>query len=156
MTGAYRIVVGVDGSPAGERALRWAAREATAHHGSVHVVTAFGFPDLDGSSIRYRGAQHQVAERRLAEVLAAIHTEFPDVPVTGQLVAGRTADVLTAAAADADLLVLGSHGHRPLIGSTAAHCLRRAGCPVVVLPAPVPVGATPPVPMETGMPAALL
>jgi len=49
-------------------------------------------------------------------------------------------EVLTTAAADADLLVLGSHGHGRLfhavLGSVAEQCIRAAVCPVVVVPVP--------------------
>src|SRR5690348_15384861 len=120
MTSAYRIVVGFDGSPAGERALRWAVQEATAHRGSVHAVTAFAFFDLDGSSIRYRSSERRAVDHRVAALRAAIQTEFPDVPITGEVVAGGVADVLVTASEGARALVLGSHGHRPLIGSIAA------------------------------------
>jgi len=48
--------------------------------------------------------------------------------------------VLTAAARTADLLVLGSHGHsrirRTALGSVSEECIRRAACPVVVIPVP--------------------
>jgi nucleotide-binding universal stress UspA family protein len=47
--------------------------------------------------------------------------------------------VLCQAARDADLLVLGSHGHdrvyHTVLGSTAEECVESAGCPVVVIPA---------------------
>jgi nucleotide-binding universal stress UspA family protein len=46
--------------------------------------------------------------------------------------------VLTAAARNAGLLVLGSHGHsavrQTVLGSVSAECIRKATCPVVVLP----------------------
>jgi nucleotide-binding universal stress UspA family protein len=55
-------------------------------------------------------------------------------------VEGRAADVLTTAARDADLLVLGSHGHsqvrHTVLGSVSEECVRKATCPVVVLPVP--------------------
>lgn len=57
----------------------------------------------------------------------------------------RTADVLTGAARAADLLVLGSHGNsrirHTVLGSVSEECVRRANCPVVVVP--VPASTTP-------------
>jgi nucleotide-binding universal stress UspA family protein len=54
---------------------------------------------------------------------------------------GRPADVLAAAGHNADLLVLGSHGHsrvrHTLLGSVSEECIRKAACPVVVIPVPV-------------------
>jgi nucleotide-binding universal stress UspA family protein len=53
---------------------------------------------------------------------------------------GRPADVLAAAGHNADLLVLGSHGHsrvpHTVLGSVSEECIRKAACPVVI---PVPV-----------------
>lgn len=41
----------------------------------------------------------------------------------------------------ADLLVLGSHGHsrvrHTVLGSVSEDCIRKASCPVVVIPVPV-------------------
>jgi nucleotide-binding universal stress UspA family protein len=60
------------------------------------------------------------------------------VPIVKQVREGRPGDVLTAAAHDAELLVIGSHGHshrlQLVLGSTAEECVRNATCPVVVLP----------------------
>ncbi len=52
----YRIVVGVDGSEGGERALRWAVHEAARRGGTVQAVTAFTFDGVDASSLTYRAA----------------------------------------------------------------------------------------------------
>jgi nucleotide-binding universal stress UspA family protein len=58
-----------------------------------------------------------------------------------EVVEGDSGPALVEAARRADLLVLGSHGHRKsynlLVGSTSEYCLRRAHCPVVVIPVPV-------------------
>jgi nucleotide-binding universal stress UspA family protein len=53
------------------------------------------------------------------------------VAVVGELIEGRPADVLTTAACDAQLLVLGSHGqsrvHHGLSESVSEDCIRMAG-----------------------------
>ncbi len=63
-------------------------------------------------------------------------------PVSAEAIRGRPADVLSRAATAASLLVLGSHGHsrvrHTVLGSVSEECIRRAGCPVVVIPAPAP------------------
>ena len=50
---------------------------------------------------------------------------------------GQPAPVLLDAANDADLLVVGSHGHGRfsgmLKGSVSTHCVEHASCPVVVV-----------------------
>ena len=47
---------------------------------------------------------------------------------------------MVCAARSADLLVLGSHGHSRLqhtvLGSVSEECIRKATCPVVVIPVP--------------------
>ncbi|MFC7481649.1 universal stress protein [Luedemannella flava] len=62
------------------------------------------------------------------------------MPLALEAVEGRPARVLTKAAADADLLVVGSHGHnrlfRAVLGSVSEECVRAATCPVVVVPIP--------------------
>jgi nucleotide-binding universal stress UspA family protein len=65
------------------------------------------------------------------------------VAVAGQIVEGRAPDVLADVSRDADLLVLGSHRHgrarHALLGSVSEEVVRKATCPVVVVPEP-PVG----------------
>jgi nucleotide-binding universal stress UspA family protein len=64
--------------------------------------------------------------------------ERAGVPVTAEVVEGKPAEVLSAAARPADLLVLGSHGHgrmrHTVLGSVNEECVRKASCPVVVIP----------------------
>jgi nucleotide-binding universal stress UspA family protein len=66
-----------------------------------------------------------------------------DVPMEGQVVQGHPAKVLIEAAANADLLVVGSRGHGgfvgALLGSVSHRCVAHATCPVVVVPPPHPV-----------------
>ncbi len=143
---SYRIVVGVDGSDGGIRALDWAVAEAARRGGTVAAVTAWQWtePDL-GADVR--AEREQAARRALAEAVVAARAPYPQVAVSTEAVPGGAADALTRAATDADLLVLGSHGHSRLfhavLGSVAEACIRQATCPVVVIP--VPRAAQPPV-----------
>jgi nucleotide-binding universal stress UspA family protein len=137
----YRIVVGVDGSEGGRRALAWAVREAAVRGGTVQAVVAWRW---DGVDLPPRAATHPDQERDrarqvLAEELAMVpEIERARVSVASEVVEGRAADVLAAAALDADLLVLGSHGHsrvrHTVLGSVSEECIRKATCPVVVIP----------------------
>lgn len=140
------IVVGVDGSDASQRALRWAVHEAAARNGMVQAVTAWRWDLPSGlDNAGYIGDERERATEMLAQEIARLPT---GVPVASQVMEGRPAEVLGAAARDADLLVLGSHGHsrvwHTVLGSVAEECIRRATCPVVVIPRP----------QETGRPAA--
>ena len=153
----YRIVVGFDGSDGGSRALSWAVAEAAKQGGAVQAVTAWQWtePEL-GAEVR---AEHsRMAQVSLEAAIIAAREDHPEVTVAGQAVPGAPAEVLTEAAADADLLVLGSHGHGRLfhavLGSVAGQCVRAAVCPVVVIPVPHPAKAPaepPAVPITTGM-----
>ena len=150
----YRIVVGVDGSDGGVRALSWAVAEAARRGGTVQAVTAWQWtqPQLGADLM----VEHEkLARLALEEAITVARAGHPDVPVATDAVPGRAADVLTDVATDADLLVLGSHGHGRLfhavVGSVAEECIRAAVCPVVVIPVPHPVRrrAEPTAPVST-------
>lgn len=141
------IVVGVDGSATGNTALRWAMREAARQHGTVAAVTVRHRPELAPATslaILPHGERHPStsASAHLAklrsEVDAARAGESADVPVTTAAITGDPARELAKLSSDADMLVVGGHGHGPLVeaflGSVAADVLRRAHCPVVIIP----------------------
>jgi nucleotide-binding universal stress UspA family protein len=60
-----------------------------------------------------------------------------DVQISQWVRQGNPAQVLIDAAADADLLVVGSRGHggfaEVLLGSVCMHCVQHAPCPVAVI-----------------------
>ena len=64
----------------------------------------------------------------------------PDLEVVEAVFQGPAGSVLLDAAADADLLVVGSRGHGGfaglLLGSVSLQCVTHAACPVVVVPHP--------------------
>jgi nucleotide-binding universal stress UspA family protein len=137
----YRIVVGVDGSEGGRRALRWAIREAAVRGGMVQAVIAWRW---DVRDVAPYAATHPDEDRERSE--AVLTREIESVPLferagialAATVAEGRAPEVLTAAARSADLLVLGSHGHgrarHTVLGSVSEECVRKATCPVVVIP----------------------
>ena len=138
----HTIVVGVDGTPGGRRALDVALREAAYTGASVEAVTAWSWDGLEelatatgprDAEERARRVLDRVVDRALAE-------QGQPVTVTRRAVRGDAADVLTAASRGADFLVVGTHGYggirRAVLGSVSQACLRRATCPVVVVPGP--------------------
>ncbi|MBO0868718.1 MAG: universal stress protein [Micromonosporaceae bacterium] len=159
MNNSYRMVVGVDGSEGGQRALRWAVREAAGRGGTVHAVTAYTFDALDASDIRGPDAHRSSVEEVLAEQVAHAVADCPGATVTTQVSFGTAPDVLVDAARRADLLVIGSHGHGRLfhavLGSVAEACTRAAPCPVVVVPVPHTEKA-PDDSQPSGIPSAIL
>src|SRR5436190_6887726 len=138
----YRIVVGVDGSDGGDRALRWAIREAATRGGTVQAVIAWTWDGIDGAVVAktHPTEEHARAVQLLTDAVAKATTEHPGVAVAEDAAEGPPGRALAEAARDADLLVLGSHGHGRLyhavLGSVAEACVRAATCPVVVVPTP--------------------
>jgi nucleotide-binding universal stress UspA family protein len=131
-----RIVVGVDGSADGDRALAWAVEEARVRACELDVVQAWeylGVYTVDPDS-------RQEAQSKLVAAVAGVETSGVDV--TSRLVEGRPVEALIEAARDADLLVVGSRGHGGLaatvLGSVSTGAVRHARCPVVVVPPPRP------------------
>jgi nucleotide-binding universal stress UspA family protein len=138
----YRIVVGVDGSDDGNRALEWACREAERRGGTVQAVTAWTWDGIEGAVVARTNPSDERAraEQALTSAVGGVRTLYPDVIIASEAIEGAPARVLTHAAQDADMLVLGSHGHSRLyhaiLGSVAHECIRAATCPVLIVPVP--------------------
>lgn len=141
------VVVGVDGSAGGDAALAWALRQAWANGGSVTAVGAWQTPVMSGAAGYGSFADLSSfdltapTQERLDKSVAAATADLPvgvTVLVTTSVVGGYPSRVLLHAAADADLLVVGSRGHGELsgmlLGSVGLHCVTHGTCPVVVVP----------------------
>lgn len=129
-----KIVVGVDGSPESDAALRVAYDEAFARHGELVVVHAWQFPRLGPS-----GHDRQRAEAQLAESVERFRLEAdPVVPITEKLVGGDARQALMHESAGATLLVIGTRGlgrvSATMLGSVSTYLLHHATCPVEVVP----------------------
>ena len=141
-TGERVIVCGVDGSAASRRALRWAVDEARTDSARVRAVIAWAWDGLEelGAPTTPTAAQEraqQVLDKAVDETLL----DLEEAPTVERVCArGVPSDALCIAAADADLLVVGSHGHGAvhdkLIGSTSERVTHHAPCPVVIVPDP--------------------
>ena len=137
----HDIVVGVDGSAAGDAALAWALSRAAVSGEHVTAVHAWQVPMMIGPGEAYLSLVDQdelaaAAQARLDEALAraAARVTGGSAVVSAVAVAGNAAQLLEARARDAALLVLGRHeGHR-LFGSTVDGALHHVACPVVVVP----------------------
>ncbi|MEV7598076.1 universal stress protein [Kitasatospora sp. NPDC089797] len=142
MSSNPRIVVGVDGSPASEQALRWAVDYAKAVGGTVDAVAAWEYPAFYGwGGTAAPGDQsfnpEELAGRTLAESVAKVLGADPGVRVVENVLPGNAAGVLLQAAKGAALLVVGSRGlggfSGVLLGSVSRHVTEHAPCPVVVV-----------------------
>ena len=83
----------------------------------------------------FLGTLRENAKASLDSALASM----PGVPATGEMLEGDTVDELAALDdREIDLLVCGSRGYGPvrrvLLGGVSSRLIRRAACPVVVVP----------------------
>lgn len=133
-----KIVVGVDGSTAGTAAVRWAAAEARLREIELQILVAYRWRTR-GTRFRSGGELLRTADQRAAVILdaAMMDTRFiaPDVPVRGAAVVGDPVPVLLKAAADADLMVVGSRGRGGVVlsGSVSSQLATHAPCSVAVV-----------------------
>ena len=137
-----RILVGLDDSQGAESALGWAFAEARLRGAAVHALCAYDDPFALGAAglssaevvVELREALAEDAE---AVVARARGSAPSGLPMTGEAVHGPAGRVLVAAAADADLLVVGSRGRGGftslLLGSVSQHCAAHSGGAVVVV-----------------------
>jgi nucleotide-binding universal stress UspA family protein len=140
-----RVVAGVDGSPAAETAIRWAAREAASRGAELRLVHAFVWPMFDvplGAGDMAPGLR--AAADQIIEESTEIAQKFePDVTVDSRTVDGFPAPVLIEASRQAALLVIDTRELGvtlgALVGSTSLDLAANAHCPVVVV-RPDPAG----------------
>ena len=131
------VVVGVDGSPASERAVGLAFEEASLRGVDLVAVHAwsdagvFEFPGADWST------QQAIGEETLSERLAGWQERYPDVLVRRIVVADKPARQLLEQAESAQLLVVGSRGRGGfagmLLGSVSTAVINAARMPVLVV-----------------------
>lgn len=139
VTTSHPIIVGVDGSRGGTRAIRYAVREAACLGQAVclaHVTPGYvpmsPMMPLTPSDLRQTGEQILRAAETTARELD------PDVPVTTELLSGPRVAGLVKLAGAHSLIVIG-HEHRAVIdriltGATAAGVAAHATCTVVSVP----------------------
>ncbi len=153
------VLVGVDGSPASDGAVTWAARYADAHRRTLVAVHGTGAPVVTDFAIDVDQSQQDllVAGRRVVDhsLDVARTTGSPALQVMGHVWAQEPRELLVEAAENAHLLVLGTRGHGTvaglLLGSVSVAVVAHAPCPVVVVrpepdsaiadPLPIVVGA---------------
>src|ERR1035438_3216212 len=112
------IVVGVDGSEPSLKALRWAAQQARLTGATLRVLTTWEVATGTGwvPTFPVDYDPQAVARQALDEAITETLGADPDVAVERIVKEGHAAPVLLAAAKDADLLVVGSHGHGAFAG----------------------------------------
>jgi len=135
------VVVGYDRSPSADRALAQAGREAAWCGAAVEVVTAFHWIAVT-TPVAYVPMNVEAALKTGAEEMADtgvrwLREHHPGMSVGSRAIAGATADVIAAAARDAELLVLGNRGRGGftglLLGSVSMRTLGFASCPTMIV-----------------------
>lgn len=140
------VVLGVDGTPAGEGAIAYAFEAADRR--AVPLVAVHVWRDeLDDPEWTSAFVDVDPAEQErelLSERLAGWSGRFPDVELTQVLDDEQPVRALVARSMLASLLVVGSRGRRHALGrwgSVSGAVLHEAHCPVVVVrPAAVAAG----------------
>lgn len=148
------IIVAVDGSPASQAAVRWAAHTAQKRGKPLHIAAFWESPPralgiyeaLVTDTVRDEAGDNVSAARKLATEVA------PGITLTGAAREGRVTRELLTMSERAALIVMGARGPGrftgAVLGSVSAAVVSHAVCPVVVVRADMPldaVGASGPV-----------
>jgi nucleotide-binding universal stress UspA family protein len=134
-----RVAVGIDGSPGGDAALRWAADEAIRCGAELVLVHGWSYP--------YQGPRTGISEPRDDMRLDAMRTLeasavkvrelAPNLRCHSIISEQSPAKAIIDAGKDADLVVVGSRGHGGfsslLLGSVSRTVLQHSAVPVVVI-----------------------
>jgi nucleotide-binding universal stress UspA family protein len=137
-----RIIVGVDGSPIAEAALRLAVQHAKIF--DAELVAVAGVPVGSGAGVLAWLPAQIDHEQVLADVKSGLDSIVDRHEATAEglkikriVLDGTGAELLTEFSAAADLLVVGSRGRGGfrglLLGSTSQAVLHHSECPVLVI-----------------------
>ena len=138
------IIVGVDGSPSSNEAVRWAALEATRQHAPLLLILTDLIPlgYLPGNGFYQTEIDNQTIAGRAklaeAKVLAeATVGGIGTVDVQTEFVTGSAIQTLLDRSKDARMLAVGSRGlgafRSSLLGSVSTALAMHAHCPVAVI-----------------------
>jgi nucleotide-binding universal stress UspA family protein len=122
----HPVVAGIDGSPADDIAIRWAAAEAASRDTPLRLIHAL-----------QPGGSTSEARDVVNKALALARELEPTVAVDPRIESGAPSTILVKASGDAALVVIGSRGLGlmvgALVGSTGLDLAANARCPVVIV-----------------------
>jgi nucleotide-binding universal stress UspA family protein len=145
---SHPVVVGLDRSGASQTALDYAARTARNASAPLIVVCAWNdfaqyawWVSVDTRVVIDRDhmltAERKAAREILDAAVEQVRTEYPEVSVSASLVEAAPATALLRAAADAGLIVVGTHGRgalkSALLGSVSHAVVHASTRPVAVV-----------------------
>jgi nucleotide-binding universal stress UspA family protein len=140
----YGIVVGVDGSPASNAAVVWAARDATMRNVSLTLVHTFNtfvptFPQIpmpNGVGLWQQDNGRQALEQAAKVAQDAVKADQKLVTAS-EVRPSPPVSTLIEISEEADMVVVGSNGRgavdRVLLGSVSSGLVHGARCPVAVI-----------------------
>jgi nucleotide-binding universal stress UspA family protein len=141
---AGEIVLGYDGSPGARRALRLATELASTSKRALVIVFGYAPTPMGGEVADLARAVRELGAVLTEDAVEMAHNIDNALAVTTELVDGRPADALLAAADEHEaymLVVGGADGRGPvrgaLLGSVTYQVVHRATRPVLVVPADV-------------------
>jgi nucleotide-binding universal stress UspA family protein len=132
-----QIVVGFDGSPESERAVRWAAAEAKIRKIPLAICHVWHWPyTFDPVHSESIGVARRMGQHVLDKGVSLAKGIAPQVEVREVLASGGEASVLLHEASDAVMIVTGARGQGGIdgmpTGSVAIQVAGHALCPTVV------------------------
>jgi nucleotide-binding universal stress UspA family protein len=141
ITGARRVVVGVDSSGRSAFAAEWAAHEAQDRNVPVlHLVHAIGLPGAAGGRVPPSddAAAWRAAGVRLLETIGRrVRARYPDLIVTAEVSDHRAVETLVDLSREAELTVTATRGHGGfsglLLGSVSLKLAAHAHGPAVIV-----------------------
>ncbi len=141
--GTGPVVVGIDGSPAGEPAIGFAFQEADLRGTALVAVHTWTSPvamapvPVYSATVVDEGSIEQSERALLSQRLAGWADKYPDVRVEQILARDVPAKAILQHSADAQLVVVGTRWHAALsallLGSTSQALITHSAAPVVVV-----------------------
>ena len=102
------ILVGIDGSERGKKALKWAARLANRETAHLTLLAV-----IDPTSDKIAGSDHKMlreaVENVLEEAQQLVRADYPELAMDASYVSGDIVGALVGAAESHDMIVMGSH-----------------------------------------------
>jgi nucleotide-binding universal stress UspA family protein len=137
--GGNGIVVGIEGTAVSQGALEWAVREASLRGTVLTVVHAWEYiPARDAGRMTAREEKTASDCMLDAAINSAVRAAGVKPEITCRSVKGAPAKVLVEHSQQAELLVIGRNHRSGVVDilrhSVSAECVRRAACPVVIIP----------------------
>lgn len=110
------ILVGIDGSVRGERALQWAAKRANRIGASITLLAIIE-PSVERQMGLDEKTMDDAANNTLTAAVDTAHETYPELKIDTKIARGEIVSALVDEAEGHDLIVLGSH-HGATIGET--------------------------------------